>query len=270
MKASSVHLSPFATAAKCSDHSPELIDRRELTKTELFQQRPQDEQSSIDETFIPTVTELVHEERCHIEEHAPPVDHETKEQGELNIERAKGGAGNEPDETDHLHQRSEQFDSEEVRKGNETDRTKARIERKFAMPPQHINETALPPISLSFQRIKGRRCLCPCDWLWNEYDAARAVAFHPIAPEAHHEFHVLADALGFVSANAPQGVAPEESERSGNDEIASETIPSKTPKEKRPKVFNTLHPGKESSRRANRDNPSRVDVGAIRDSNCPS
>ncbi len=93
--------------------------------------------------------------------------------------------------------------------------------------------------------------------------------WRPSTSHTHDELHVLADALNFISADCAQRVASKESERSGDDQVATETVPAKTAEEERPKVFNCLDSGKKSARDARNDDAASPDLGAIGDADRP-
>jgi hypothetical protein len=121
----------------------------------------------------------------------------------------------------------------------------------------------VPPLALSPEHPPALGHLGPGDGIGDEGHLPGPAMLVPVATEPHHELHVLADGVVEVPAGVDYGVAPEEPEGAGNDEVPTEPVPAEAPEEECAQVLHDLDPGERRPGRAGPRYAALVHVGAI-------
>lgn len=139
------------------------------------------------------------------------------------------------------------------------------IQEHFPVSDERLGETAMPSIALPAQHAQTFRCLGPCDRIGDEIDARGGLRLVAVAAKPDHQLHVFTDCVVKIAACSDDGVAAEEAERAGDDEVPAEPVPGQAPKQKCPQVLDCLKAGQRIARHAHLDHSAVGDLRPVRD-----
>ena len=155
----------------------------------------------------------------------------------------------ERDVAGELDQRAERLEDHEVRHREQADRAVAAASDHAPVPPQGLDQAAVPAVALARQHPQRGRRLGPADGVGDEHDAVVLAPLAAVAVQAHDELGVLADGRRVVAARVDHGLAAEQAEGAGDDEQRADARPADAAGQERAQVLDDLDVDQRVARR---------------------